>query len=555
MRRAFMTVEALVAALCLFTGGCSKLDPGPVAPTGRDQGRWSLPPQIDTPHDRIYPDTEITLGPSGVACSSVRFRWTGWDLDGDVVGYGYSLHAQGQSEPLYAEENVQATTVTFHALSGQHTFRVWAIDDDGRRDPSPAVRTFSSIVELNAPRLTVRSNLLASRTFRGMVPNEEDTERVDVFTNLPIVFDWSCTSTCDVLAGYDVAVDDTTELGDSYDPDLTHLELDVVPGLQTLYIQAADSLGYTTRGQVVLYGYELTPDEYVVVVDDCDLKEHLEAWGTDDDRDAFYDTLTAACALPVVEYDMEIFIEEGQTVPPAVSVYRGASTVIWYTDGETVGDVSTACGLWKEFNRPGADYRALQAYVQAGGNLVLAGFSVAGAVTGTQSYTWSAGAIHTSPADTARGLVFMRDVLGVAGVVESGVACNPSDPWSYGYCFYGALPEPGAPLSLEPVFIDSVGPGGFPDPGKWPVYTLAFDQYRRGGLPMVERFEPTGEAQAICRMVSFRNETFVDEPCGLFTPSDGARGNVCYLGFPLYYLKTPEATAMMEAVLGAFGEL
>ncbi|MBD3367081.1 MAG: hypothetical protein GF405_02760, partial [Candidatus Eisenbacteria bacterium] len=308
MRRFLFAAAALAAVLCVVLGGCRKLGPAPVAPQANERGRAAGGHEVETASDRRHPETEITLGPQGVACPSVRFRWTGWDRDGEVTGYGYSLHASGEEEPVAFEDDLPCTTttVTLHELSGTHTFRVWAIDDDGFSDPTPATRTFDSVVELNAPRLVVRPNLLEIRRFRGMVAQSSHNDPIDVFTNVTIEFDWSSTTTCDVLAGYDVAVDDTTTLGDSYDPFLTHFELDVAPGHQTVYIQMADSLGYTTRGRYVLRGYEATHDEYVVVVDDWDLNEASAnpMWAGDAERDAFYDALTASCALPVVEWDM-----------------------------------------------------------------------------------------------------------------------------------------------------------------------------------------------------------------------------------------------------------
>lgn len=554
MRRISSAAAIVAAALCVALGGCTKLDPGPLAPED-DAARWEPLPVTDSMSGRVHPETEITLSPGPVACDRVRFRWTGWDADGEIAGYGYSLHKHGVEEPLYHEDDLPpaTTTVTLGPLFGDHVFRVWAIDDDGRRDPTPASRSFNS-VPLSEPVLTVRSNLLATRNYNPWGP---DYDRVNVFTNVPIVFDWTSTTGCDVLRGYDVAVDDTSSLGDSYDPNLTHFELDVEPGLQTLYIEVADSLGYTTRAEIVLDGRDATLDQYVLIVDDWDMHEESldPLWADDDERDAFYDTLTASCALPVVEWDMTIQIEQGIGMPPGVEALQGASTVIWYTDGELIGSAPGGCGLWKTFHHF-PDYRALETYVASGGNLVIAGLNAMGAIAEDASYTESSGAIETTATDTLREMVFIRDVLGLAGAVESGTQANPDNPLDYGYCFLGATPDPASPLDLEPAFIDSVGPGGFPEPGKWHFYVSTLDNYTRCGVARVEHVEPWGSsADVLHRIVSFRNPTFEGVPCAVLKPSDGVSGHVCYIGFPLYYLQTPHAVDMMETVLRHFGEM
>ena len=48
--------------------------------------------------------------------------------------------------------------------------------------------------------------------------------------------------------------------------------------------------------------------------------------------------------------------------------------------------------------------------------------------------------------------------------------------------------------------------------------------------------------------------SFEGEACGLLHLSGSDRGNVCYLGFPLYYLKTEEVQAFFQELLPLFGE-
>ena len=47
---------------------------------------------------------------------------------------------------------------------------------------------------------------------------------------------------------------------------------------------------------------------------------------------------------------------------------------------------------------------------------------------------------------------------------------------------------------------------------------------------------------------------FEDRTCALLSPTGSDHGNVCYFGFPLYYLQTPQVQAAFERLLEIFGE-
>jgi hypothetical protein len=53
---------------------------------------------------------------------------------------------------------------------------------------------------------------------------------------------------------------------------------------------------------------------------------------------------------------------------------------------------------------------------------------------------------------------------------------------------------------------------------------------------------------------SYLNYNFHDRTCMLLSPTGTDRGNVCYLGFPLYYLKTFQVKAFFDELLLLFGE-
>ena len=53
---------------------------------------------------------------------------------------------------------------------------------------------------------------------------------------------------------------------------------------------------------------------------------------------------------------------------------------------------------------------------------------------------------------------------------------------------------------------------------------------------------------------AFLNVNFQDRTCVLLSPTGTDRGNVCYFGFPLYYLQTAQVKAVFDKLLPLFGE-
>ena len=98
------------------------------------------------------------------------------------------------------------------------------------------------------------------------------------------------------------------------------------------------------------------------------------------------------------------------------------------------------------------------------------------------------------------------------------------------------------------MYIDSLG--------KWsPIYDRPDPNYGKGGLPAVEKLEAyQASALPILEIDAFLNFEFEGEVCGLLYLSGSDRANVCYLGFPLYYLKTHEVQAFFDELLPLFGE-
>ncbi len=519
-----------------------------------DRGAEDLTPAVVVVSGRnLLPETEIIDGPQGITCPHVHFEWRGWDYDGLVVGYGYRLYLWdgdlGDWLEVAGEDSLgpEEITIDFGPLEGTHRFDVWAIDDLDGVDPSPATGTFTSNPSLVGPTLYVFPNVLRNFTFRGPIWPAQYDEPIPIFEGEHLVFrwladPWPCSSE---IVGYSSAYDDTTEWGTSFSPDDTRFEVTPEPGVHALYVSAMDGNGEVTRGKICFEVVETTLDQHILLVDDYDWRELQPQWGTDDDRDAFYDTLAGSYVRPTVEWDAE---DHPLEVPDA-STLAGASTVIWYQDGE-----SSALGdLFDPYNAP---YDLLGGYVRVGGNLILCGFTSLGEIL-NEPYP-----LMVTASDTTFGEVFVRDALGISYADESGFAANKNAPWTYGYCFYGAEPAgtgiPGlATVDLEAMYIDSVGVGGFPEPGKWPLYTYtANPNYTRAGLPQVEKLNAHQGAPIESHVIdSYLNMEYEGETCMVLSPTGSDRGNVVYFGFPLYYLQTHQVKTVFDRLLPLLGEV
>ena len=114
----------------------------------------------------------------------------------------------------------------------------------------------------------------------------------------------------------------------------------------------------------------------------------------------------------------------------------------------------------------------------------------------------------------------------------------------------------GRVVDLEAMYIDSVGAAGYPEPGKWwPYADPPHPQYLHCGLGQVDVFDPHGGGPIETHgMDVFLNWNFDNETCVLLLPTGTDRGNVCTMGFPLYYLQTDQVKAVFDELLPLFGE-
>jgi hypothetical protein len=531
-----------------------------------DEGAWDLTPeQVAFTAFTFVPDTEILRGPSTVTGTMVSFEWTASDRDGVIVAYQYRLSRFEDDEwfPVVESDTLsnEDTEVIFGPITGKHRFEVWAIDDAGAFDRTPATRTFTCNPDLAlGPKLFLRSNVFGLFSFRGPVVPTEFNVPEPIFLGERLSFEWTATAESygGEVVGYRHAYDDTTiwpawsvfDRVFSVNPDV---------GVHSLFVQAIDNANAVTRGRLTLEVVEASLDDYILIVDDYDLNEGgLAMWGTDEARDLFYFELTAPFERERFVWTPSQQLEDNLPQPPDVEALANASTVIWYADGQPISDPALAPVLWRTFHASDVIYNALAGYVRVGGNLVLCGYKGIGTIADVATYTPQSddGAIEVAAGDTLQNMRFIRDFLHVGSALNSGNLSNKDAPYQYGYCFHGAEPTAeGAALGFSGVYIDSVGSSGWPSRGKWPLYTNPQYAYKRCGLPQVERVDPyLGSAVTIFEMESFVNSQFQDVPCGQLYLSGTNHGNVGYFGFPFYYLQTDDARDLVDRLLSYMGE-
>ena len=497
------------------------------------------PASVSFTAENVFPDTEILEGPGDIAWPFVTFEWEGSDTDGAVAGFGYRLLIrEGPDYVEYASEDSLSpfeTVAEFGPLCGSFRFEVWTIDDQGARDVTPAQWWFS--VWCGGPtEFRVTSNVFGGPHRWPEYPDWWGRPPIPIFEGEHITFDWSA-----VGQGirYRHAYDDTTNWS-AWSSTGTHFEVTPVLGQHEMHVAVKDTLEIEIHIFLLFEVVEAGLNDYILIVDDYDWYESLPVWGTDVERDAFYDAIIAPFGERYA-WDPAEHVIEGSPMPPDVGTLADASTVVWYCDASN----ATIAELFYTF---GPGYDRLAGYVRAGGNLILCGDRALNQVA-DEPYP-----IRLAPEDSTPGRRFIRDILRIGYVDHSGYGINQSAPWEYGYCMYGALPTPaGEALGFEPVYVDT----GDCDvePGKWWWYCDAFPAiYLKSGLTVekLESFQGTG--LEIYATDSFLNPYYEGETSVMLYLSGDSRGNVCYLGFPLYYLQTSPAEVMLQRVLTLFGE-
>ena len=438
------------------------------------------------------------------------FRWWGEDFDGSVVGYEYRLLNPSQADTGYhlVPAGVESLAFTLDE-EGPYRFEVRSVDDDGLRDWDPPSATVSVGMSFAHPELHVEADVGGWASFKGAIWTSEFPDTL--FAGEQVEFRWSASAEdyCSQLVGYSWAWDDTFDWHPQA-PSLseTLVAVSLEPGEHVLYVRAIDDIGYETKARVSFYVTAIDTSGGLLLVDDFDLLV------VDDPmEDAFFDTLLATQEWR--QWDPHDHAAGAGPLPPPVAALAGARHVLWSVDGSDPVLAGLSVG----------GYNSLEGYVRAGGNLVLAGMCPTKGLAGFQNY----------PADFGPG-DFLYDYAGLVQSRNTGGRTNPNPPNRYGYAFLGAA---AAAPDFADAYVDTLG--------KWGSYYTAY-----GGIPYCDAFDTAARDNAIYLFQSHVNAAFQDAPCVARRFGTGGEGSVAIVGFPLYFLKTSQARAMVSQVLNDF---
>jgi len=237
----------LILAAALIVAGCSLQDPFGDRQTSEPVG--NLPPdthlylQVEQTTQTAYDTLDngeviISTYTAGLDTTPSRqiLHWWGDDPDGRVVGYYYKWDFDTEANYTTAESDT--FYVPIRTKYDEFRFQVWAVDDQGLEDPSPAALIFpvfnsppSIDFRLNSNPRAVGNPEVTSYTFptRTFVWDATDPDGKETITNILY------------------ALDDTTTWnslpGDAVDITLRNIE----PGEHRFFVKAVDVSGASSN--------------------------------------------------------------------------------------------------------------------------------------------------------------------------------------------------------------------------------------------------------------------------------------------------------------------
>ena len=164
-------------------------------------------------------------------------HWWGEDSDGEVIGYYYKWDYQNQ--PVFTTKESDTFFVPIKQRYDNFSFKVWAVDNDSSRDPTPARLTFP--VYNSFPNISFRN-----KSNPEAPPGNPDVVNY-TFPTRTFVWDATDPDGNQTLTKILWALDDTSEWNvierqNGVLPDRVTLEEDVLtPGMEhTFYVKAVD---------------------------------------------------------------------------------------------------------------------------------------------------------------------------------------------------------------------------------------------------------------------------------------------------------------------------
>ena len=131
----------IITAVLIFC--CDK---NPFHPEKKSNPLSNQPPEtylflfIPTDSTGMADTTSVDMTGIDTTASKQVLHWWGDDRDGQVIGY--YIQWDYQDEPIWTTSEYDTFYVPIRTNFDRFTFRVWAIDNDSLKDPTPAIQTF-----------------------------------------------------------------------------------------------------------------------------------------------------------------------------------------------------------------------------------------------------------------------------------------------------------------------------------------------------------------------------------------------------------------------------
>ncbi len=288
---------------------------------------------------------------------------------------------------------------------GEYVFALRSVDIAGATEKNltwnTSIRHFTITTKNSGPILIVCSSILNRCLDPAVGPEDFARKQLQIFEGETVSFSWSANADAygGEISGYTFALDDTTKFqgldfrltGATFQPSV----LD--PGPHFLYVRAVDDGGLVTNARIpllIVHPQFKTPGyaPRILFVDDSNFilgngsapNDQIETdwWSlsnTTGEGPLF------SLGPPYSEWDttQKAYGTPDPRAQPTVSELALYTTVVWVAD---FSGGSVASGLFRSV--AGGDYSELQGYLRAGGTLILTGWNLATATSGSANLTY-----------------------------------------------------------------------------------------------------------------------------------------------------------------------
>jgi len=497
-----------------------------------------------------------------------------------------------------------------NSTPGEYVFAERAVDLAGASEKNLQfgrnMRHFSVSTKNPGPSLIIFSSVFVTALAPTSGPDDAPRKALQIFEGETISFSWDANADAygGQVIGYTYALDDTSSFPglDPLRKGATFAPSRLPRGNHFLYVRAIDDGGLVTNAVIpILIVHPTFKDpgieRAILYVDDSlapgSTPTRVGSYPTDGEETDWWTlgllpTLQIAGApVSVTEWDTfkaGLGDVEGRKAPEPKNL-ADYTTVIWNVDFNN-GDGSPT-GLWKTL--VGGSYSELSGYLRAGGTLILTGFTLSSNTCDPRSTLYgnaTRGICFTlAPGTDAYNLsYFPRVFMGVDGAIPSGDGLRTLGARD----FIAAYPTAaGIAAGYDTARVDR-GPLGID--AKWLTYpgTGELNSNSSPGLPQIEGwimarnfgcevlsapvFRPENPSQPIAqviytyhgarmglyeeggpspregRVVGIQTQAHglgTTAGAGTFNPN-GSIGRIVHLGFPLYFLRDPDAQRILQ---------